>query len=56
MKTYTLDEIAKILKWHKAAIKASLSKMGVDIKKPISEQDAQALAIRMRKTWPSSDS
>lgn len=51
-KTYTLDELANLLKWHKAAIKVIFRKMNVDPDEPIEEEDAAALAVRLKKEWP----
>lgn len=51
-KTYSLDELADLLKWHKAAIKVILRKMNIDPDEPIEEIDAAALAAKLRKTWP----
>lgn len=54
MKTYTIDELAKLLNWHPASIKAFLRNMKVNLEEPISEQNAEALARRLRKEWPPS--
>jgi len=41
-----------MLNWHKAAIKVILRKMDVDPDLPIEEEDAEALAEKLRKPWP----
>jgi len=51
-KTYTLDQLSTMLNWHKAAIKVILRKMDVDPDLPIEEEDAEALAEKLRKPWP----
>lgn len=51
---FTVEELANLLKWHKTAIKASLRNMGVNTDEPISEQDAERLALKMKKPWPPS--
>jgi len=51
-KTYTLDQLSTMLNWHKAAIKVTLRKMDIDPDLPIEEEDAAALAERLRKAWP----
>lgn len=54
MKTYTIDQLSKLLKWHPASIKVILKSMKVNVSEPVSEKDAEALAIRLRKEWPPS--
>ena len=51
-KTYTLDEVAELLSWHKSALKVMLRKMNIDPDEPIEEEDAAALAARLKKAWP----
>lgn len=51
-KTYTLDELAKLINWHKASLKVFLRKMNVDPDELIEEEDAAALATRVRRPWP----
>lgn len=51
---YTLEELANLLNWHKASIKAMLKQMNIPIDDMISEQDAEKLALKMKKPWPPS--
>ena len=51
-RTYTLDELAGLVNWHKAAVKVTLRKMNIDPNLPIEEVDAAALAAKLRKPWP----
>lgn len=51
-RVFTLDELAGLLSWHKAALKVMLRKMNVDPDEPVEEIDAAALAERLKKPWP----
>ena len=51
-KTYTLEELSEKLNWHKSALKVILRKMNVDPEVPIEEEDAAAVAERLKKVWP----
>lgn len=51
-KTYTLDQLSEKLRWHKAALKVILRKMNVDPEIPIEEEDAAAVAEKLKKVWP----
>lgn len=52
MNTYTLDELSELLNWHRAALKVMLRKMNIDPDEPIEEEDASAVAARLKKKWP----
>ena len=51
-KTYTLEELSKLLTWHKHALKVIARKMNIDPSIPIEEADAEAIAKKLKKEWP----
>lgn len=51
-KTYTLEQLSEKLNWHKSALKVILRKMNVDPDILIEEEDAAAVAEKLRKPWP----
>jgi hypothetical protein len=51
-KTYTLDQLSEKLNWHRSALKVILRKMNVDPEVPIEEEDAAAVAEKLKKAWP----
>ena len=52
MKTYTLHELAELIKWNPSAIKVIARKLNIDPDEPIEEEDAAAIAKRVRRAWP----
>lgn len=51
-KTYTLHELAELINWHEAALKVIARKMNIDPSEPIEEEDAAALAAKVKRPWP----
>jgi len=51
-KTYTLEQLSEMLNWHKSALKVILRKMNIDPDIPIEDEDAAAVAEKLRKAWP----
>jgi len=52
MRTYTLHELAELINWHEAALKVIARKMNIDPNEPIEEEDAEALAKKVKRAWP----
>jgi hypothetical protein len=52
IKTYTLDQLSTMLSWNKHALKVVARKMDIDPAEPIEEEDAAALAARLKRPWP----
>jgi hypothetical protein len=55
IKTYTLDQLSTMLSWNKHALKVVARKMDIDPAEPIEEEDAAALAARLKRPWPSEE-
>jgi len=51
-KTYTLEQLSEMLNWHKNSLKVMLRKMNIDPDVPIEDEDAAAVAEKLRKAWP----
>jgi len=51
-KTYTLDELAKLVTWNKHALKVVARKLNIDPNEPIEEVDAEAIAKKLKREWP----
>jgi len=51
-RTYTLEELEKLLSWNKHALKVVARKMDIDPDEPIEEEDAAALAEKLKRPWP----
>lgn len=51
-KTYTLEQLSEKLNWHKSSLRVILIKMNVDPDIAIEEEDAAAVAEKLRKAWP----
>lgn len=51
-KTYTLQELAELIRWNPSAIKVIARKLNIDPDEPIEEEDAAAIAKRVRRAWP----
>ena len=51
-KTYTLEELANLLNWHKAALKVIARKLNIDPTIPIEDIDAEAIAEKIKRPWP----
>ena len=51
-KTYSVEELAKAIKFNLAYCKMNLRRMGVDPASPIDEDTAAALAKRVSRPWP----
>lgn len=51
-KTHTIEELSELLNWHKAALKVVLRKMNIDPDEPIEDEDAEAVAAKLKRKWP----
>jgi hypothetical protein len=51
-RTYTIQELAELIRWNPAAIKVIARKLNIDPAEPIEEEDAAAIAKRVRRAWP----
>ncbi len=52
MNTYTLDELSTLINWHAAALKVIARKLNIDPNEPIEEEDAAAIAAKVKRPWP----
>jgi len=51
-KTYTLEELAKLLTWNKHALKVVTRKLHIDPAEPIEDVDAELIANKLKRPWP----
>lgn len=51
MKTYTLQEVADKVRFHKAMVKVVAIKLHIDPNVPIEEEDAIAIATKLKRKW-----
>jgi len=51
-RTYTIAELSELINWHEASLKVMARKMNIDPSEPIEEEDAAALAKKVRRPWP----